>query len=181
MAKLVSKTYSDALFELAVEKDIVDDLLKETAMVTDILDQNPELLVLLTTPKIASDEKKQILEDVFKGRISDELTGLFVMLLEKSHISEIKNVLSCFAASCKEYRHIGIASVSSAMELTADERSRIERKLIDTTEYESFEIEYAVDPELIGGIVIRIGDRVVDGSLKSRLDTLTKDLQSIQL
>lgn len=181
MAKLVSKTYGDALFEVAVEKKAVDDMMSEALAVLDILEKNRELMVLLTTPKIASDEKKQILEDVFKGRVSDELMGLFVMLLEKSHISEVSDVLIYFSDRCREYKHIGKALVSSAMALTDKEKSEIEKKLIATTDYQTFEIEYTVDPELIGGVVIRIGDRVVDGSLKHRLDALTRELQGIQL
>ncbi len=181
MAKLVSKTYGDALFDLAVEKNTVDELMSQTKVVTDALDGNPEMIRLLNSPKITTEDKQEVLEKIFKGRVSDELTGLFAMLLEKSHIGEMKSVLEHFSDRCREYKHIGKATVTSAMELEGAQKTDIEKKLIATTGYESFEIDYLVDPSLIGGVVIRVGDRVCDGSLRSRLDRLTRELSETQI
>ena len=69
----------------------------------------------------------------------------------------------------------------SATELTADQKSRVEQKLLQQTAYESFEVDYSVDASLIGGMVIRIGDRVVDSSIRTKLDTMTKNLRKVSL
>lgn len=76
---------------------------------------------------------------------------------------------------------IGTAYVTSAMELTPQQKQAVEQKLLDTTKYVQFEIHYTTDPALIGGMVIRIRDRVVDGSVRTRLEHLTRDLERIQL
>lgn len=181
MAKLVSSTYGDALFELAVEKDTVDTLMEEASAVQQILADNADLRRLFISPKISTEEKKDVIESVFKGRVSDELTGLLCMLLEKSHINEASGVLTYFVDKCREYRHIGRAYVTSAMDLTAEQKAEVEKRLIATTHYETFEIEYKTDPALLGGLVIRVGDKVADGSLRNRLDVLTRELTHLQV
>ena len=177
MAKLVSKTYSDALFDLALEQNRLDAFMEETAAVKDAFASNSELMTLLVHPKIVKEEKIKVIESVFKGRVSDELTGLLCMLLEKGHARDIPSVMDYFTDQAKEYRHIGRATVTSAMALDDAHKKKIEQKLLDTTDYVSFEIDYKVDPELIGGIVIRIGDKVVDGSIRTRINNLTQSLR----
>ena len=165
------------MFELALEKDRLDVFMEETAAVKDAFASNGELMTLLTHPKIVKEEKISVLESVFKGRVSDELTGLLCMLLDKGHAKEIPSVMDYFIGRGKEYRHIGRAIVTSAMALDDAHKKMIEKKLLDTTDYVSFEIDYRVDPDLIGGIVIRIGDKVVDGSIRTRINNLTHSLR----
>ena len=71
--------------------------------------------------------------------------------------------------------------MASALPLTGDQKANIIRRLLDTTKYEQFEMNYSVDKSLIGGVVIRIGDRVVDSSIKTKLYELSKDLRKIQV
>ena len=71
--------------------------------------------------------------------------------------------------------------MSSAVELRDEQKAEIEKKLIDTTDYDSFEMTYVVDESLIGGLVIRIGDRVADSSIRTQLENLARDLRSIKL
>lgn len=86
MAKLVSKTYGDALFALAVEEHMVDQLYEEAQAVAQILRENTELTRLMNHPKIEKEEKVRLIEDIFKGRIGDELVGLLRMLVQKGII-----------------------------------------------------------------------------------------------
>ena len=81
----------------------------------------------------------------------------------------------------KEVKKIGVAHVTTALELTDEQKEQIVKRLLETTAYESFEMTYAVDKSLIGGMVIRIGDRVVDSSIKTKLYELSKDLKKIQV
>lgn len=181
MAKLVSNTYGDALFELAVEDGQVDELLSEVRGVLEVLHQNGELAKLMNHPKIVKEEKIQILENVFKGRISNELLGLMRMLISKNHYGEVESVFAYFIDRIKEYKNIGTAYVTSAMPLSDVQQKQVEDKLLQTTKYVSFEMHYDVDEGLIGGMVIRIGDRVVDSSIKTKLMNLTRELSKIQL
>ena len=157
MAKLVSATYGDALFELAVEESKVDSLYAEA---TDCL---------------------KVFENAFGQFVSKDITGLLVLMVSKDRQKQIMETLRYFIGKIKEYKKIGSAVVSTAKPLTAAQKEKVLSRLLATTGYVDFEIDYIVDESLIGGMVIRIGDRVVDSSIKTKLDEFAKDLKKIQL
>ena len=181
MAKLVSKTYGDALFELAKEQNKMDDLAKEVKLVQTVLAQNPEFSKLMNHPKVGKDEKLQVVKEVFDTRVDKELVGFLRLVVEKDRYNEIDEILSYFIARVKEEKQIGVAYVTSAVKLSEIQKKLVEEKLIETTSYKEMEMNFAIDESLIGGLVIRIGDKVVDSSIKSKLSELTKQLMNIQL
>lgn len=181
MAKLISKTYGDALFDLAVETDKVDVLLLEIEQLQKILAENAEFGSLMNHPKILKEEKVEVAKNVFAGRVSEELLGFLTIIITKDRYREIDEILTYFVAKVKEYKGIGIATVTTAVPLKEDQHKAIEKKLLDTTKYQSMEIHYDVDASLIGGMVIRIGDRVVDSSISTKLAELQKDLLKLQV
>ena len=132
-------------------------------------------------PEIPQETKLQVIEDVFKGRVSDTLTGFLRIVAAKGRYKELPGIFAYFTARVKEYKKIGVAEVTSAIPLTGAQKQRVEAKLLQTTPYETMEIEYKVDAAKIGGLMIRIGDRVVDGTVSSRLSALTSRLMKISL
>ena len=181
MAKLISKTYGDALFELAVEQDKADVLLEEVEQLRKVLSENEELGKLMNHPKIIKEEKIQIAKNVFEGRISGELLGFLTIIISKDRYRDIDAILAYFTARVKKYKGIGAATVTTAVPLREEQCKKIEQKLLDTTEYKKMEIRYELDESLIGGMVIRIGDRVVDSSIRTKLSKLQKELLKVQL
>ena len=181
MAKLVSKTYGDALFELAVEEGKIDELFEEVNLLKSILNDNPQFSQLMNHPKVDKDEKKAVMESVFRGRVSDEITGFLDIIISNNRYSEIFTVLDYFIKQVKEYKHIGSATVTTPLPLDDNQKASVEKKLLETTAYSSMEMNYIIDESLIGGKIIRIGDKVVDSSIKTKLNDLTKELQKIQL
>lgn len=181
MAKLVSQTYGGALFEVAVEEGKVDSLFEETTSVLTVFQENEEYIKLLNHPKIPMEEKISLLEKAFRGKVSNELIGLMTTVVEKGRFSEVESILAYFLERVREYKKIGTAYVTSAAPLSDDEKASIEKRLLETTAYESFQIDYQMDKELIGGMTIRIGDRVVDSSIRTKLANMAKELSRIQL
>ncbi len=181
MAKLVSKTYGDALFELALEAGKLDSMWEEVTAVSQALQENEDLTRLMNHPKIVKEEKIALIENIFKGRISDELVGLMRMVVQKDHYNEMDGVFAYFTDLVKEYKNIGTAYVTSAFPLDDAQKTAVEQRLLETTKYVRFEMHYEVDAALIGGMVIRIGDRVVDSSVKNKLNNLTRELSKITL
>ena len=161
MAKQVRDVYGNALFEVALEENRVDGYLSEAQGIITAIDENPDLIQMMTHPQISEEEKASVLESIFRGRVSEEIYALLDMILRKGHFSDVKDVFSDFVDRVKEYRRIGVVYVSTPMELPAAQRSALEDKLLETTDYVTLEPHYDVDPALIGGMVIRIGDRVV--------------------
>ena len=176
MAKQVDITYGNALFELALEEGKLDGLYEETVSLISILKENEDLIKLLNHPQVSKEEKKGIVTRTFDGRVSDELTGLIAMVVEKGHVSALIPILNYFVKQVKKAKNIGVATVTSAVELSDAQKKAIEQRLIETTVYDTMEISYSVDKSLIGGLVIRIEDRVVASSIKTKLDNMSRAL-----
>ena len=169
MAKQVETTYGDALLELALEEGSLNMLYEEAQALVTVLQENEELLRILRHPQIDKDEKRKIVDNIFKGRVSKDMVGLFGIMVEKDHGSKIVDVLRYFIRQVKRVKNIGVASVTSAVALTGAQKASIEKRLLETTDFASMEVTYTVDASIIGGLVIRIDDRVVDSSIKTRL------------
>ena len=176
MAKLVGTTYGEALFELAVEEGKEDEFLDEITQLKELLDQNPDFGKLMNHPKILKENKLEVLEKVFKGRISDELLGFLHLIITKDRYGEIDHILDYFVDEVKKLKGIGIAYVTTAVDLSEVKKKEIEAKLLATTSFKKMEMHYQVDEDLIGGMVIRIGDRVVDSSVRSKIFELQREL-----
>ena len=182
MAKLVSKVYGDAMYALATEQpDRMDELQKEAEAIASILQEDPEFIQIMNHPEVSEEEKQSLLDTVWQGKISDETLELLHLLVEKHHFESVVDVMNYFVDEVKEYRKIGKCTVTVPMELSDEKKKAIENRLLETTEYKSLEIAYEIDPSLIGGMQIRIGDRVVDSSVKTRLNDLAHSLSQIQL
>lgn len=181
MAKLISKTYGEALFELAVEENKVDSFAEEITALQQILRENGELGRLMNHPKIIKEEKLAVLKNIFEGKMDKELLGFLSLLITKDRYQETDSILQYFLDQVKELRGVGVAYVTTAQPLKEEQKLQIVEKLLETTKYEQMEMHYAQDQTLIGGMVIRIGDRVVDSSIKTKLEELQKQLMKIQL
>jgi len=181
MAKLVSATYGEALFELAAEEGREEEFLDEVNQLKVLLGENPDFGRLMNHPKILKEEKLKVLENVFSGRMSKELLGFLHLVVTKDRYGEIDAILDFFVNKVKEQKRIGIAYVTTAISLNETQKKEIEEKLLATTSFVKMEMHYRVDEDLIGGMVIRIGDRVVDSSVKTKLFELQRELLKTQI
>ena len=170
------------MYALATEQpDRMDELQKEAEAIASILQEDPEFIQIMNHPEVSEEEKQSLLDTVCQGKISDETLELLHLVVEKHHFESVVDVMNYFVDEVKEYRKIGKCTVTVPMELSDEKKKAIENRLLETTEYKSLEISYEIDPSLIGGMQIRIGDRVVDSSVKTRLNDLAHSLSQIQL
>ena len=181
MAKSAITTYGEALFQIACESSSCIEMLKEVTELKNVVDANPELKELMSNPRFSKEEHLGILEKVFKGKIDEKLFSFLELLTVKGRYGYLDEILDYFILRVKEYLHIGQAKVTSAIAIDDEMKKRIKDKLLSTTDYKEIEIEYETDPSLIGGMVIRIKDRIVDNSVRTKLENISRDLHKIQL
>ena len=141
---------------------------------------NEELIAFMVHPRVSIEEKEEVLKNIFSGKVSGEMYSLMHMILIKGHFSYILKVMDYYIDRSKEYKNIGVVYVSTPAKLGEDKKQVVEQKLLDTTDYVSLEMHYSIDEALIGGMVIRIGDRVVDSSIRTKLDRLKNSLSSVR-
>ena len=181
MAKLISKTYGDALLEVAKEEKKVDLLLEEVTAVMAILKDNPEFSKLMNNPRISVDEKQTVMSNVFEGRISNELMGFFSMIVNKGRYDHIDEILTYFQDEVKKIKGIGVAYVTTPLELSDAQKKNVEKKLLETAGFKQMEMHYDIDSELVGGMRIRIGDRVVDSSIHTKILKMQQDMMKVMV
>lgn len=181
MAKLAAKVYGDALFNLAVEHQITDQLYEETKAVREVLLADQNLNQVMEYPGISRQEKIAMMMKILDGRVSKEMAGFLKIVLEKDRYQETKSMLDYFEARIKDYKKIGVVYISTPMKVKEIQKKQIEEKILAASDYETLECHYSVERSLMGGMVIRIKDRVVDSSLKSRLECMSKNLLHLQI
>lgn len=181
MAKLVAQTYGEALFQLAMEQERTSSFLEEVEGISTVLAENPELNKLMEHPKISKEDKINVMFNVFGGHISTEMRGFLELIINKERYGQLTEIFQYFTDKVKEEEKIGIAYVTTAVPLSDAKKAEIKAKLLAATSCLTMEVHYEVEPEIIGGMVIRIKDRVVDSSIRTKLAEIKKDLLQIQL
>ena len=181
MAKSAITTYGEALFQIACESSSCIEMLEEVKELKNVVIANPELKELMLNPRFSKEEHLEILGQVFKGKIDDRLFSFLELITVKGRYGYLDEILDYFILRVKEHLHIGQAKVTSAIAIDNEMKERIKDKLLSTTDYKEIEIEFETDPSLIGGMVIRIKDRIVDNSVKTKLENITRDLHKIQI
>lgn len=180
MARMISKIYGEALYEAVSKKGARVDAMEEAIVLTSVLSENPGFAQLMRHPAISRDEKLALLTDTFAGKLSGELLELLRVVIEKDRFRGLPQILAYFIDRVREAEGMGRAYVETAIELDDEEKERIRARLVETTPYRTMDVVWRVDPTLIGGMVIRIGDRVVDSSIRFRLESLKKQLSNVR-
>ena len=181
MAKLISKAYGEALYELAKEKKIESALLEEVTALKTVLKDNPELSDTMRNPRLSKEEKLDLLNRIFENRLSEHLLSFLCILVEKNRYSDADAIFDYFTDRIKEDEGIGTAYVTTAFEPDAEMKKKIYDKLLQSTSFNKLEVVYTVDEEIIGGMVVRIRDRVVDSSIRTKLVNMERELHKVML
>lgn len=181
MAEKIARVYSCATFEGVKAGGMQKEMYTQISELFKVLAETPELMKVLKHPDIAKEEKQELVVKVFKGKLMDDLYGLMMCLIEKERISYLEEILEELVALYKEDQGIGVVKVITAKPLKNDQRIALEKKLLADTGYKTLEVSTEVDESLIGGMIVQIGDRRVDGSVASRLNNMTRQLKLLQI
>jgi F-type H+-transporting ATPase subunit delta len=180
VAELITNRYATALFEVAKENNAVKNYEEQVKIIYDTLLKNPEFLQVLSDPKIILEEKYSLAEKVFEGKVYDELVGLFILLVRKNRQNYTLDILAQFLEMAQADAGILLATVTTAMPLKKEQLAQIKTNLEKSTK-QTIDLVTVVDKDLIGGIVIQVGDKVVDGSVSGQLNTLSNKLKDLRL
>ncbi len=181
MARLVSKVYGDALFQLASEEGILEEIAKEAVALKEGVGSEPEILQVFTDPEIPRNECENKLQTMFGTMFSSTMMGFLHVLIQKGRMKELPAILSYFEAQYKEAKGIGEVYVTTPFPLEDSQKKAIQKRLLETAPYETLDIHYELDPLLLGGIRIQINDRVVDHTIQSNLETMTDLLSQLRV
>ena len=180
MAKLVLRPYATALFEIAKEQNELKQFATQVNTVIEVIEQNVQFMDLLLHPKIMIDEKIKLIDTVFTGKVAEEITGILTIIVKKGRQSVLVDILKLFLEMVSEDLGIVKATVTSAVELNKEQLAQIKSKIENSTK-KDVALHTEVNKDLIGGMIIRVGDNVVDASIAGRLQTLKEGLTNLRL
>lgn len=173
----VARRYAQALYEIAVAKNIVDALEQELKDVSAVIEGSRELQKVLYHPQIPGAEKKELLAKIFAGQISETAANFLALVVDRRREANISDIIEEYVHLANIARNIEEAYITSATEMTDNDKSALDKVLAKLTG-KQIRPAYAVDSSLMGGVVVRYGDKILDGSLKSRLEALRVSLMS---
>lgn len=175
IARRIVRRYAAALYQTAAGTDAVDRVESDLGLVSYALEISPELGEALESPKVFSDRKKAVVRDIFADKVHQITLSYLYLLIDKRREEVLAFTEEEYIRIANEARGILEVRVSTAVRMTEEEEARLKAKLTARTG-KSIRLEKHVSPELIGGMTVRIGDTVIDGSVKGYLASLRERL-----
>ncbi len=169
----VVKRYASALFMAASKADVVDRIESDLGLISYVMETSPELLKTMYSPLVADEAKKTVLREVFDGKIDQITLRYMELLVDKRREQVLLQTEEEYIKLANEARGVADAQVRTAVRLTDEQTEAITAKLEKLTGKKIHLIKL-VDPKLIGGVEVRIGDHVIDGSIRGQLAELRK-------
>ena len=171
----VARRYAQALLNQALASGSLDTISRDLAGVAETLAGSPLLAAYLNNPLVTRDRKKAMVSQLFTKESSPAALRFLTLLVEKRRIEMFESVKTEFDRLVRAHRGIVVASAVSAVPLSAPQLSQLQASLQARTG-KSIELTTAVDPSLMGGVLVRIGDTVLDGTVKGKLERLREQL-----
>ncbi len=163
--------YADALFAVARAEDASAEVEDELFRFARVLEGNDELRTTLSDPHIPAARRAQIVEDLLGGRASAPTVALVSMVVATGRAGELPRIIDDFVSRSAQSSGVAVAEVRTAVALTDDQKNRLAAAISTQTKRE-VTIRNVVDPTVLGGAVTQIGDSVIDGSVRTRLNQL---------
>lgn len=164
--------YVKSLLSLAIEQKVVEEVHNDMMFFSRVYDQNKSFSLMLRSPVIPHDKKRDILAKIFKGKVNSLTMSFFDIITRKNREPLLGSIAKEFHNAYNEYKGIGKATVTSALPLDPALRSEFENLVRKYSEKKQVELVERVDPEMIGGFILNVGDRQIDASIKNKLKAL---------
>ena len=169
---LVSDRYASALYDLAAEKKLVDDVLGDLSNLKNILKDNKELSLVVKSPLITSIDKLNIFESLLKKINANELTTTFIKVIEKNkRFSNLVSIITQFMNINSQKRGDVLADIKSADELNDDQKNNITNQLKSILG-DKLSLSFDVDKNIMGGLIVKVGSKMIDTSLANKINKL---------
>jgi F-type H+-transporting ATPase subunit delta len=164
--------YVKSLLGLAIEQKVLDQVHQDMLLFSKVCEQSRAFTLMLNNPVIRHDKKLEILRKIFRGKVN-ALTLAFMEIITRKNREPILAVIAReFHNAYNEYNGVGKASVTTAVPLDKTLRGAVESLVKTYSDKKQIELEEKVDSDLIGGFVLKVGDRQIDASIKNKIKTL---------
>lgn len=173
MAKLVGKRYALALFEAGIDTNKISIFDQELDYLKSIFTSEPKLLQILHHPKISKKEKHSLIDELFKDKISTEMVNFLYVLIDKRREGHILEIIDSYKELHNEHENIVRVVAVTAVPMEEEAKSKLMTILMNKLD-KKIELTNNVDTTIIGGVLLKVENKLVDGTVKAQLDAIGK-------
>ena len=171
-----AKIYADALIETAKDDRLsYNEIFEDINTISQILKSSGDLKKILLTPAVPSEKKIEIIEDVFTSQVKPDILNFLKILAEKKRFDELDLIIEAFKKEYDEIQNLKCVTIISAVDLSDEYKAKIVSKLQEKLQ-KNIIADWQKDDSIIGGLVIKIDDDVIDTSIKNKLENLSKNI-----
>ncbi len=170
----IASRYAKSLLDLCIEKGQIDAAKADMVMLHSIMEESRDLRLMLSSPVVKADKKVDILHKLFDGKLSAITMGFITLLTRKGRESYLPEIVSSFLNQLRKHQGITVAEVTSAVALDAGSRAKM---LESAAKLAGGQVELVekVDSSLIGGFVLKVGDKQIDSAIANRIKALKRE------
>lgn len=167
----VARRYAKGLFDVACEMNIVEEVAQDLDWIAALLEQEPDLQEVLEYRRVPTRVKKEIIRNLMQDSITPVVLGFLEILIDKHREQNFSAICESYRDFLRRHKNIVVAAVKSAYPLESQFEARLQEVLQKSTG-KNIELHVSVHPELLGGLVVQIGDRIYDGSVTKYLEMM---------
>lgn len=171
MYEYLDRRYALALYEIAEKNNKVDEYLQDLRDICDLFDSNEDFYQVIKHPKVNTAKKKQLFNDLFKGKIDEELLAFLIVLIEKGRVLYLREKLNQMVDIDLERRNTIRGLVKTAVPLLDEELERL-KNIFEKKYDKTILFDTKIDKSLLGGVYVKVGNDIIDGTIKSKIEEM---------
>ena len=178
MINVIADRYAQALFEVGEETQTTNELYKELSELVVILNENKDLYNFLKSPLIGREDKKNVMKNIFENQLSDNMNNFLKIVIDKDRMSAIENIKESYKNLLNDKNNILEGTVVTAVSLNEQEIKDLEKNL--SIKYnKNVTLNNVVDETILGGVLVKLGNEEIDGTVKTRLAKIKNQLSQV--
>ena len=174
----LAKRYAKSLIDLSLEQNQLEQTYKDMLFLQALLKSSKELNTLLKSPIVTPDKKQAILDTVTKDRLSVITASFNRLLIRKGREANLPEIVEAFIGQYKDYKNIHVVKLTTAAPISDELRDSLVAKLKAEGNIQNIELTTEVDPDIIGGFVLQMGDKLIDSSISYDLNAIKKQFMN---
>ena len=174
----ISAPYAQALMSLAKTENLSDRFGEDASSILKLLKESPDLDQFLASPVIDLDAKKAVLQQVLGDQVHPHIRNFLLLIVDHRRIAFLSGILKQYQALLRELNQTALAQIISTVPLNEAQQQTVRERVIALTGAQNVEIETTIDPDLIGGVIIKVGSQIIDASLRGQLRRISLRLGS---
>jgi F-type H+-transporting ATPase subunit delta len=171
--------YAQALLSIGQSNNILDALISDVSMIAETLAGSSELSDFLANPFILDDVKKTAIGQLFDGKVNAFTLSFLKLLVDRRRAVCLPGICAEFKSLMRKLNQVVLAEVISTVELSDAQKQNVRDRVMTMTNAKNVELETAIDSDLLGGVIIKVGSQVIDASLRGQLRRISYKIAGV--